>query len=39
MPLRVLAVVAVISLGTAGVAVATTGTGIMTTTISVGALD
>jgi len=39
MPLRVLAVVAVVSLGTAGVAVATTGTGITTTTISVGALD
>jgi quercetin dioxygenase-like cupin family protein len=38
-PLRVLALVAIVSLGTTGVAIATTGTGISTNIISVGALS
>jgi quercetin dioxygenase-like cupin family protein len=38
-PLRVLALVVIVSLGTTGVAIATTGTGITTSIISVGSLD
>src|SRR6185295_14876984 len=38
-PLRVLAVLTIVSLGTTGVALATTGSGISTNIISVGSLD